>query len=114
MKAWFKKVWRYVGKGKKVMWILVLAQVCVGIWQIALSRKLSDHAKHEMSQLKQELAEKATKEDLREVEDSIDQTLRRRVREVLQEMAEVLQEMAEQYASRWSADQQESSGVDSR
>lgn len=109
MNSWFNVV-----KGKKVMVFIAFAQLCVGIWQIRVviwqtevSQKLSVQADLERFQLRQELAEKATKQEMDALRQDINRRVQRRV-------PEVLQEMAEQYASRWSADQQESSGVDSQ
>ena len=83
-----------------VMGIIGVFEVILGVVQIRLARKLK-------VKVNQDLAKKATKEELREVEDSIDPTLRRLVPEVLQAMAEL-------YMNRSSADQQGSSGADSR
>lgn len=99
-------------------WIMVAiaaVELGVGINQFLLTRKLEDQTneklrkalqqqEEEAKAMKEELEAKATKEELKR---AVGQTVWKKV-------PEVLQEMAQQYASQGAADQQGSSGVDSR
>ena len=98
--------------------VIALVEAGVAISQFRLNRKLRAEAKHTQTELeakvtkqeddakemREELEAKATKEELKR---AVGETVRETV-------PEVLQEMAQQYASQGAADQQGSSGVDSR
>ena len=92
--------------------VIAVVEAGVAISQFRLNRKLRAEAKHTQTELEakvkqQELEAQATKREVRKLKDAIDQKVQARV-------PEVLREMARQYANSGSADQQGSSGVDSR
>ena len=97
-----------------VLMALALVEVAVGIWQAflakkqaSLAKKLKDSNAAELSEVKRDLQERATKEEVRELKQGIEGTVQRSV-------PKVLQAMAEQYASQGTAGQREDSDVDSR
>lgn len=92
--------------------VIAVVEAGVAISQFRLNRKLRAEAKHTQTELeakvtKQEDDAKEMKREVRKLKDAIDQKVQERV-------PEVLREMAQQYANSGSADQQGSSGVDSR
>ena len=111
-----------MGVSEGIMVGIAVFECVVGLYQFLLTRKLRDQAnaklrealerqeaeaKETKRRVQHELEAKATKQEVDGLRQSIDQTVQRKV-------PEVLQEMAQQYASQGSADRQGSSGVDSR
>ena len=102
-----------------LMAAVAVVELGVGIWQARLTKKLKNSNATEWSKVKQDLQkrvtkeelqkglnERATKQEVRELERGIEQTVQRSV-------PGVLREMAEQYESHLPADQGRNSDADS-
>lgn len=103
-----------------IMAAIAAVEVAVGVWQFHLTRELGRESARDLSQMRQDLQEmatkeallkgleeKATKEDMHELSERIELTVQRTV-------PRVLRDMAKQYDSQMSADQHGGSDVDSQ
>ena len=90
-----------------IMAIVAVAELIVAVRHARLTRDLKSKVDLDSSQVQASLEEKATKEDVKALEQDIEPTVRRIV-------PTVLQEMVQQYANQRPADQRRSSDAASR